>query len=115
MVAPLLPADPVISYNSSKQTEGAATVVSFGDSYETRGVFGITQPIINVTAEWQNISDTEANTLETTFETWNGLTAFRWTFPIESVERLWVCRSWSRVPTGTDISTVTAQFVRVRA
>lgn len=115
MTTQVLPSDPVISYRSNKQTRGAATVVEFGDSYETRGIFGITQPVITVTAVWENISDTEANTLESTFEAWNGLQAFTWTFPIETVSRTWVCDTWTRTPTGTDISTVSAEFRRVRA
>ena len=115
MTTTVLPIEPGISYGSSKQTRGAATVVQFGDSYETRGVFGITQPILNVTALWENINDTDANTLEALFEEWNGQQSFTWTFPNETVSRRWVCESWSRTATGTNVSTLSAEFRRVRA
>lgn len=84
----------------------------FGDSYSQRSPDGINPVVANVTLDWPLLLPADADTIEAFFAAKQGATAFRYTLPLESVEKIWTCASWKRSYPSVVTSSIQATLVQ---
>ena len=101
------------SYGASKRSEPRVNSVQFGSGYEQRVVFGINQNPKIWDLSWINITEANADTIETFLDARAGQEAFDWTPPDESTSYKWVCQQWDKQINYTGRATITAQFRQV--
>ena len=56
------------SYGTSKSSSPKTLAVQYGDGYSTRLVFGLNQDLKEYSLRWDNLSETNANSIETFLE-----------------------------------------------
>ena len=101
------------SYGAQKNSSPAVTTVAFGDGYEQRTVYGENQDPKQWTLTWQNLSETDSDTLEVFFEARAGKESFVWTPPDTTTSYRWVCSSWTKSIPYNNRSTINATFRQV--
>ncbi len=86
----------------------------FGDGYNQRTPDGINNIVATWQVQWDNLLDSDANSIDSFLIGKAGATAFLWTPPGESSALKWVCASWSRAPRDfVGRSTMQATFEQV--
>lgn len=90
------PTTPKPAYGASKSSQPAVRAVKFGDGYEQRLVFGLNQDPKTWTLTWNNISESDCDTLEAFLDARAGQESFDWTPPDSATSYKWVCREWSK-------------------
>lgn len=100
------------TYGAQKNSAPNARVARFGDGYEQRVTFGINQnpKVWNLT--W-NVSETDADTIETFLDARGAVEAFEWTPLGESTEYKWVCEQWTKSIPYNNRATINATFRQV--
>jgi len=100
------------TYGAQKNSAPNVRVARFGDGYEQRITFGINQnpKVWNLT--W-NVSETDADTIETFLDARGAVEAFEWTPLGESTEYKWVCEEWSKSIPYNNRATINATFRQV--
>lgn len=102
------------SYGAQKSSRPQMRIARFGDGYEQRTSFGINQNPKEWNLSWQNISEANADSIETFL---NARAAdgssFDWTPPDESTSYKWVCMEWEKQINYTGRATITAMFRQV--
>ena len=99
------------SFGSSPKIKMRVLEAQFGDGYTQRAGDGL-----NVTqSEWNvvfnDLIDTEAETIRAFLEARAGVEAFYWTPPGEAVARKWTASSYAGpTPTAFDSNTIQANF-----
>jgi phage-related protein len=85
----------------------------FGDGYGQRVADGLNPIRYTYNLSWDNLEDTDADTIEDFLIERGGYKAFYWTPPRSAVALKWVCETWTRVHTTAVLDTVQATFVQV--
>ena len=100
------------TYGAQKNSAPNVRVARFGDGYEQRVTFGVNQnpKIWNLT--W-NVSETDADTIETFLDARGAVEAFEWTPLGESTEYKWVCEQWTKSIPYNNRATINATFRQV--
>lgn len=103
-----------VSYGAQKASEPKMRTIRFGDGYEQRLTFGLNQNPKRWDLTWNNITETEADTIEAFLDARAvDAASFDWTPPDESTAYKWVCESWSKSIDYPTRSTISATFREV--
>ena len=100
------------TYGAQKSSAPNVRTAKFGDGYEQRVTFGINQNPKVWDLTW-NISETDADTIETFLDARAGVEPFQWTPLGESTEYNWVCQQWNKSIPYLNRATITATFRQV--
>ena len=101
------------SYGAQKSSAPVTRIAKFGDGYEQRTTFGINQNPKQWDLTWNNISEANADTIETFLNARAGAESFDWTPPDESTSYKWVCEQWSKTIPYNNRATISATFRQV--
>jgi len=103
-----------ISYGAQRSNAPKTRTVQFGDGYETRLLYGLNQNPKEWNVRWNNISETDADTIETFLNARAADSAsFDWTPPDETTSYKWVCPSWTKTIEYPTLATIEATFRQV--
>jgi phage-related protein len=86
--------------------------VQFGDGYSQRLVFGLNQNPKTWSLTWE-VSETDADTIETFLDARGGAESFDWTPPDTATSYKWICEQWNKTIPYLNRATITATFVQV--
>ena len=101
-------------YGISKKSSPNTLVVQFGDGYQQRLTYGLNQNLKIWNPEFQNISETDADTIETFLDARAAdNNSFDWTPPGESSSSKFICLSWSKTIPYNNRATIRASFQEV--
>ena len=101
-------------YGISKQSKPNVRTVKFGDGYEQRLTYGLNQNLKIWKTNFQNISETDADTIETFLDARASDNAsFDWTPPGESSASKFICLSWSKSIPYNNRASIRASFQEV--
>ena len=110
------PSSPQPSYGLSKKSAPKTRTVRFAEGYEHRILFGLAQnqnPKI-YDLSWNNITETESDTLETFLDARaNDSASFTYTPPNESSSSQYVCESWTKTINYPNLASIKATFREV--
>ena len=100
------------TYGAQKTSQPKVRQVQFGDGYVQRLTFGLNQDlkIWNLTFE---VSETDADTIETFLEARGGSEYFTWSPPDETTSYKWICLNWSKTIPYLNRATIQATFQEV--
>jgi len=108
------PTTPAPSYGAQKTSSPKTRMTQFGDGYEQRVDFGLNQNPKEWNLTFQNISETDADTVETFLNSRaDDNESFGWTPPDESTSYKWVCNSWTKTIPYNNRATIQATFRQV--
>ena len=102
-----------LSYGVSKDIAPRVLMANLGDGYKQRAVDGINSMPEKWELTWENISDTDADTLDNFFTTYAGADSFDWTAPRASSSSKYICSGWKRTISYFQNDTITATFEQV--
>ena len=100
------------TYGAQKTSQPKVTKVQYGDGYEMRAVFGLNQNPKSWSLTWE-ISETDADTIETFLDARAGQELFDWTAPGEAGSGKFVCAEWNKSIPYLNRATVQATFTQV--
>jgi len=100
------------SYGQSKNSNPNVLETQYGDGYSSRLVFGLNQNLKVYSLAWNNISESNADTIETFLDARGGSESFTFTPPGES-SGTYLCRSWTKTINYLNRATITASFQQV--
>ena len=100
------------TYGAQKTSQPKVTAVQYGDGYEMRAVFGLNQNPKSWALTWE-ISESNADTIETFLDARAGQESFDWTPPAEASSGKWKCPEWTKSIPYLNRATVQATFVQV--
>ena len=100
------------TYGAQKTSQPKVRQVQFGDGYVQRLTFGLNQDLKtwNLTFE---VSEADADTLETFLEARGGSEYFTWSPPDETTSYKWICSNWSKTIPYLNRATIQATFQEV--
>ena len=100
------------TYGAQKTSQPKIRQVQFGDGYVQRLTFGLNQDLKtwNLTFE---VSETDADTIETFLEARGGSEYFTWSPPDETTSYKWICLNWSKTIPYLNRATIQATFQEV--
>ncbi len=101
------------SYGIRKASAPIVRQVQFGDGYIQRTVFGLNQNLKSYSPKWNNISETDADTISDFLDARAGQESFDWTPPGESSSSKFICQSWSKSISYKNRATIQASFQEV--
>ena len=101
------------SYGLRKSSGPNVKQVQFGDGYIQRIVYGLNQNLKMYNPTWNNISETDADTISDFLDARAGSESFDWTPPGESSSSKFICQSWSKSIPYNDLATIQATFQEV--
>ena len=102
------------SYPVRKTSKPIAKIVQFGDGYIQRTVFGLNQTLKSYAPKWNNISETDADTITEFLDARaNDSASFDWTPPDTTTSYKWVCASWIKSIPYLNRATISATFRQV--
>ena len=102
------------SYGISKQSAPNVKTVQFGDGYQHRITSGLNQNLKVWRPVFKNISETDADTIETFLDARaDDNASFDWTPPGESSSSKYICLTWSKSIPYNDKATINASFQEV--
>jgi phage-related protein len=107
------PSAPSPSYGIRKVSAPTVRQVQFGDGYIQRTVFGLNQNLKSYSPKWNNISETDADTISDFLDARAGQESFDWTPPGESSSSKFICQSWSKSISYKNRATIQASFEEV--
>ena len=102
-----------LSYGIQKSNRPNLRTAKFGDGYEQRVTFGINQNPKEWSLVWNNITETDSDTIENFLNARAGVEAFEWTPPDETTEYKWVCQEWQKKIDIPNRATINATFRQV--
>ena len=101
-------------YGISKTSSPNVRIVQYGDGYQQRLTYGLNQNLKIWNPEFSNISETDADTIETFLDARAADNAsFDWTPPGESAASKFICLSWSKTIPYNNRATISASFQEV--
>ncbi len=101
-------------YGAQKSSGPVVRKVQFGDGYETRLTYGLNQNPKQWSLSFTNITETDADTIETFLDARAADNAsFDWQPPGSSVTYKWVCESWSKSIPYANRATIQTTFRQV--
>ena len=100
------------TYGAQKTSQPKVRQVQLGDGYVQRLTFGLNQDpkVWNLTFE---VSETDADTIETFLDARGGSESFTWTPPDETTSYKWICLNWSKTIPYLNRATIQATFQEV--
>ena len=100
------------TYGAQKTSQPKVRQVQFGDGYVQRLTFGLNQDLKtwNLTFE---VSETDADTIETFLEARGGSEYFTWSPPDETTSYKWICLNWSKTIPYLNRARIQATFQEV--
>ena len=102
------------TYGTSKKNAPIVRTIKFADNYEHRITFGLTAHAnpkeFNLTFE---VSETDADTIETFLDARGGTESFDYTPPGESSSMKFVCSTWNKTIPFNNRATIKATFREV--
>jgi phage-related protein len=102
------------AYGAEKRSAPVVRRVQFGDGYEQRLRFGLNQNPKVLSLTWNNITETDADTIETFLDARaDDGASFDWTPPAESTAYKWVCEEWNKTIPYNNRAIITATFRQV--
>ena len=100
-------------FGASKTSQPTVRNVQFGDGYSQRLRYGLNTDIKEWNLTWENISETDSDTIETFLEARGGAEHFDWSPPDETETYKWICQQWSKQMTSAGLNQLTATFQEV--
>lgn len=100
------------TYGAVKASRPNVRIAQFGSGYSQRSQFGLNQNPKVWQLTWE-ISETDADTIETFLDARGGSEKFQWTPLAESTEYNWICREWQKSIPYLNRATITATFEQV--
>ncbi len=100
------------SYNPQKSSAPNIRIAQFGSGYSQRSTFGINQNPKSYSLKFE-VSETDADTIETFLDARGGTENFDFTPPGESSSSKFICRQWSKSIPHKDRATIQATFEQV--
>jgi phage-related protein len=100
------------TYGASKSSRPNVRIAQFGSGYSQRTTFGINQNPKSWNLTWQ-VSETDADTIETFLDARAGVESFDWTPIDEATSYKWICREWEKTIPYLNRATITATFEQV--
>ena len=100
------------SYGTKKTSTPAILGVQYGDGYSSRLVWGLNQDLKEYSLRWDNLSESNANTIESFLEARGGSESFNFTPPEES-SRKFICLKWIREMRYANRASIRATFLEV--
>lgn len=102
------------SYGAQKRSQPNIRKVQFGDGYEKRLSFGINQDPKEWSLEFRNLTEADADTIETFLEARAAdAAAFDWSPPDDTNTYKWVCSSWTKTLPYSNLATIQTTFTQV--
>ena len=102
------------SYGAEKRSAPAVRTVQFGDGFQQRLTYGLNQNPKEWSLAWNNITEANADTIETFLDARAADNAsFDWTPPDEATSYKWICRQWFKSIPYTGRANITATFTQV--
>ena len=102
------------AYGVGKQSNPNTKTVQYGDGYSSRLVFGLNQNLKRYTVRFQNITETDSDTIETFLEARAADGAsFDWTPPGSSTQYKWICPRWTKTIPYKNRATLNMVFQQV--
>ena len=97
------------TYGVQKRSAPNVRGIQFGSGYQQRAQFGINQnpKVYNLTFE---VSEAEADTIETFLDARGAVESFTFTPPAETSSAKFICRQWSKSIPYLNRATITATF-----
>ena len=102
------------SYGAQKRSEPVVRTVQFGDGYQARLSFGLNQNPKQWSLEWRNITEAQADTIETFLDARaDDNASFDCSPPDDSNTYKWICPSWSKTLPYSNLANIQATFQEV--
>ena len=101
------------SYGIRKESRPKIRIAQFGSGYSQRSTFGINQNLKKYQFDWNNISETQADEIETFLDARAGVEHFDYTPEGESASKKYIFREWSKTNPFLDRATISATFEEV--
>tara|TARA_R100000458_G_scaffold44087_1_gene42103 strand:- start:22 stop:366 length:345 start_codon:yes stop_codon:yes gene_type:complete len=101
------------TYGTSKNSEPSIRFAQFGSGYSQRSVFGINQDLKVFELTWANISETNADEIETFLEDRGGAESFSYQPQGEAAAKKYICVNWSKSIPYQNRATINATFQQV--
>lgn len=101
------------SLNYSKNVKARTRRADFGDGYSQRVADGLNTIKREVSLNFEALSTSQADDIETFLIARAGAEAFLYTLPDEVSARKWICPEWSRGPQAGTLRSITATFEEV--
>ena len=102
------------AYGASQQNSPKTRVSQMGDGYELRVVVGLNQNPKEWRLRWQNIKETDADTISTFLDNRaSDGASFDWTPPDTTTSYKCVCDSWTKSIPYLITATISATFRQV--
>ena len=100
------------TYGTRKTNSPIVKTTQFGDGYQQRVQFGLNQnpKVFSLTF---NVSETDADTIETLLDARGGTESFDFTPPGETSSSKFICRSWTKSMPYNNRATINATFEEV--
>lgn len=100
------------TYGTRKTNSPIVKTTQFGDGYQQRVQFGLNQnpKVFNLTF---NVSETDADTIETFLDARGGTESFDFTPPGETSSSKFICKSWTKSMPYNNRATINATFEEV--
>ena len=97
------------TYGTRKTNSPIVKTTQFGDGYQQRVQFGLNQnpKVFSLTF---NVSETDADTIETFLDARGGTESFDFTPPGETSSSKFICRSWTKSMPYNNRATINATF-----
>ena len=96
-----------------KNSEPNIRIAQFGSGYQQRSTFGINQNLKVYNFTWSNISETDADEIETFLDARAGVENFDYTPTAESASKKMICRQWNKTIPYLNRATINATFEEV--
>ena len=100
------------TYGTRKTNSPIVKTTQFGDGYQQRVQFGLNQNL-KVFSLTFNVSETDADTIETFLDARGGTESFDFTPPGETSSSKFICRSWTKSMPYNNRATINATFEEV--
>ena len=100
------------TYGTRKTNSPIVRTTQFGDGYQQRTQFGLNQnpKVFSLTF---NVSETDADTIETFLDARGGTESFDFTPPGETSSSKFICKSWTKSMPYNNRATINATFEEV--
>jgi phage-related protein len=99
--------------DARKTSKPTVTSIEFGSGYSQRVVTGLNQDLKTWNFTWQNLTETNADEIETFLEARKGSESFTFTPPGEGSSSTYICSEWNKTVTYLNRATIIAAFIEV--
>ena len=100
------------TYGTRKTNSPIVRTTQFGDGYQQRTQFGLNQNPKDFSLTF-NVSETDADTIETFLDARGGTESFDFTPPAETSSSKFICKSWTKSMPYNNRATINATFEEV--